>query len=122
MAPKLASEQFKDDHPKAASFRVHLFASLAATGRGHLTDEAIQDAFSPFRVEIIWREKESLPLHPNGMRFEALDASGEIIDRWEVYSAGGGALLDTLMKEPPETIYPFSGIIDILTHCINSKF
>lgn len=120
MAPRLASEQFKEDHSDAVSYRVHLFASLAATGRGHLTDEAIYNAFSPFPVEIIWRKEESLPLHPNGMRFEALDAAGVMKDHWEVYSTGGGALLDTGIKEPSEVIYPFSNMSDILAHCTKS--
>jgi L-serine dehydratase len=33
---------------------------------------------------------ETLPGHPNGMRFTALDAEGRMLDRREYYSIGGG--------------------------------
>ena len=41
MAPRNAAEQYKERHPEAASFRVTLYGSLAATGRGHMTDVEI---------------------------------------------------------------------------------
>ena len=44
MAPRRAAEQFHARYPQAASYRVTLYSSLAATGRGHLTDVAIRDA------------------------------------------------------------------------------
>ena len=37
-----------------------------------------------------------LPVHPNGMRFAALDASGAMLAEDEMYSIGGGAVLDHL--------------------------
>ncbi len=37
----------------AAGFSVTLYGSLAATGKGHFTDKALEDAFSPKPVEII---------------------------------------------------------------------
>ncbi len=99
MAPRKAAEQFLQRHPEAAKYRVTLFGSLAATGRGHLTDQVLIDAFQPRSCEIRWVPETELPLHPNGMHFEALTADGELIEKWEVYSIGGGALL-----EPGETI------------------
>ena len=38
MGPKRAAEQFLQRCPDAESYRVTLYGSLAATGRGHLTD------------------------------------------------------------------------------------
>ena len=75
MAPRRAADLFLKKHPEADSYRIILFGSLSATGKGHLTDKAIEAAFHPRSFEIVWREKEELPLHPNGMRFEALDSS-----------------------------------------------
>ncbi|HLP49144.1 MAG TPA: serine dehydratase beta chain, partial [Candidatus Kapabacteria bacterium] len=67
MGPQRAAEEFKKKYPRAASYNVELFGSLAATGKGHLTDKVIMDTFAPITVQIAWKGKETLPLHPNGM-------------------------------------------------------
>ena len=38
--------------------------------------------------------RKPLPRHPNGMRFEARDAAGEMIDAREYFSVGGGFVAD----------------------------
>ena len=38
MGPRRAAEQYAERHPEARQFRVTLYGSLAATGKGHLTD------------------------------------------------------------------------------------
>ena len=43
MGPQKAAMLFAARHPEAASFEVTLYGSLAATGKGHLTDVAITD-------------------------------------------------------------------------------
>jgi L-serine dehydratase len=93
MAPRAASLSFAKTYPNAQSYRVTLYGSLAATGKGHLTDLAITKALHDKKVEFIWRPGDELPLHTNGMRFEALDKQGEVIGEIEEYSVGGGALL-----------------------------
>ena len=55
-------------------------------------------ALKPKQVDIIWKPDEELPLHTNGMLFEALDENGGLMARVEEYSVGGGALL----SEPSE--------------------
>ena len=92
MAPRKAAEQFLQRHPDAAKYQVTLYGSLAATGRGHLTDVVLGEVFQPAPLEIIWTPEKELPLHPNAMHFEALTAEGKQIELWEVYSIGGGAL------------------------------
>lgn len=53
-----------------------------------MTDVAIIDVLSKIApVNIVWKPKEFLPFHPNGMKFTA-DGG----DEWTVYSVGGGAL------------------------------
>ncbi len=54
MGPRKAAEQFAAAHPQAASFKVILYGSLAATGKGHLTDFAIKEAFDRRPVSIVW--------------------------------------------------------------------
>ncbi len=117
MAPRRAAERFGERNGNASAFRVTLFGSLAATGAGHLTDEAVRGALAPHPVEIVWRVEETLPLHPNGMRFEAISASGEIADRWQVYSPGGGALLEEGGTEEADPVYPDGSLSAILDRC-----
>ena len=47
MGPRKASEIFLNRHPEAVAFEVILYGSLAATGKGHLTDVAILDTLQP---------------------------------------------------------------------------
>ena len=48
MAPRKAAIIFKEKNLTAASYRVTLYGSLAATGKGHFTDKAILDVLQPF--------------------------------------------------------------------------
>ena len=81
MGPRKAAEMFLERHPDAASFKVTLYGSLAATGKGHMTDVAIIDTLQPAApVEIIWQPKVFLPFHPNGMTFAAFDANNKVTE------------------------------------------
>lgn len=118
MAPRNAAEQYKERHPETASFRVTLYGSLAATGRGHMTDVAIIDALSPAPTEIVWQPRIVLPFHTNGMKFEAIDTAGASTDPWTVYSVGGGALAEENKPcgESPD-IYEMTHMSEILAWC-----
>ncbi len=117
MAPKRAAIMFKQRNPEARSYRVTLFDSLAATGRGHMTDIALKDALIPVTVEIVWKPETSLPYHQNGMRFEALDISSRVMDTWEVFSLGGGALGDANNKSKSANVYDSRLLTEILLRC-----
>jgi L-serine dehydratase len=41
-------------------------------------------------LDLLFHRDQTLPLHPNGMRFTALDAEGGVLHRDEFYSTGGG--------------------------------
>jgi len=115
MGPRFAAEAFKAEATQAARVRVTLYASLAATGRGHLTDIAVSEPFSPTPVEFVWAPGQSLPRHPNGMKFEALDASGGVIASRIRYSVGGGALLDEAGKsDGGGEVYPYTCMREVL--------
>ena len=95
MGPRKAAEIFLSRHPEASSFQVTLYGSLAATGKGHMTDIAILDVMQPHApVEIRWQPHIFFPFHPNGMTFKSLDAEGKATDEWTVFSIGGGALAE----------------------------
>ena len=61
MAPRKAATLFLERNPKAVRFEVTLYGSLAATGKGHMTDKAILDVLDEPRTTIIWKPKTFLP-------------------------------------------------------------
>ncbi len=120
MGPRKAAERFLDKNTDAWAFRVTLYGSLAATGKGHMTDVAIYDALSPSgrKVEIVWKPDIFLPFHPNGMLFEALDADSNVVDSETIFSVGGGSIVsEAESPEEHKDIYNFSKMTDILHYC-----
>ncbi len=115
MGPKKAAEIFAERNPKADSFRVFLFGSLALTGKGHMTDYIIMKTL-PKPTEILWEPNKNLPLHTNGMRFEALDNQGNSKDQWDVFSIGGGEIIDEASDTNENHIYPHNTMADIIDH------
>jgi L-serine dehydratase len=116
MAPRKAAEMFKQRYPAAVSYRVTLFGSLAATGKGHLTDRAVLAACAPIPVHIIWQPDQVLPFHPNGMQFEAIFADGSASKPWQVYSIGGGALAEDTDTPRPQ-IYAMRSFTELVAYC-----
>ena len=83
MGPHKAAELFRKRTPQATAYRVTLYGSLAATGKGHHTDMAITRGLAPKAVEIVWRADIVKPFHTNGMLFEALEGDA-VVDSWLV--------------------------------------
>ncbi|CAG8518878.1 12071_t:CDS:10 [Ambispora gerdemannii] len=113
---------------KVHSLRIDLFGSLALTGRGHGTPNAILmgmegetpegvetstiasrvesiynngilnlDGSHPIQFEqkhLIFHFFESLPQHPNGMRFCAFNKLGDLVATNEFFSIGGGFVVN----------------------------
>ena len=119
MGPKKASLHFLSLYPNAASYRVTLYGSLAATGKGHLTDEAIKEVFAEVApLEIVWRPQEFLIYHPNAMKFEALDAEGNTTHHLTIYSIGGGSIVcEGEENSTVGDIYPLTKMSDIMDWC-----
>ena len=119
MGHKKAAEIFLSKHSDAAKFSVTLYGSLAATGKGHLTDKAILSVLAPVApTEIVWHPDITLEYHPNGMLFEAFNADDCIVDKLTVYSIGGGALkYEGMPHSAKEEIYPLHTLTDILGWC-----
>ena len=117
MAPRKAAGIFKKQNPGIKKFRVTLYGSLAATGRGHMTDKSILSAMEQIDTEILWKPDEFLPAHPNGMKFEALDKAGNVRAEWTTYSIGGGDISDTGYRDPSAAVYKLTKMTDILNWC-----
>jgi len=118
MGPKLAVEQFLISYPQTDSFRVTLYGSLAATGKGHLTDAAIIKTLYPYPVEIVWEPKTFLPFHPNAMKCEAIDETGNVTGSQVFYSVGGGEIVEEgSVREEGVQVYDLSTMQAILEWC-----
>jgi len=75
-------------------------------------------------LDLLFHRDQTLPLHPNGMRFTALDAAGNVLHREEFYSTGGGFVVRAAEfgREPDAandlTVpYPFESGGDLLKAC-----
>jgi L-serine dehydratase len=121
VGPMKAARVFLDAAPSAARYQVTLFGSLAWTGKGHGTDSAVllglaghepetidPDAIDDIlaaviaqgHVDIRFNYDRELPRHTNGMRFTALDESGEVVVEEDWYSLGGGFIARGDEPEP----------------------
>ncbi|MBR1682166.1 MAG: L-serine ammonia-lyase [Bacteroidaceae bacterium] len=122
MGPQAAATLYLQRHPEARAFEVTLYGSLAATGKGHMTDVAIERVLQEAApVTILWEPQTFLPFHPNGMKFTHIDEAGQPADPWTVYSIGGGALSE---GEGTETagvdLYPLNTMEEIIHWCQES--
>jgi len=86
-----------------------------------------QMAFSP-RDDLIFVKRESLPGHPNGMRFTALDSDNNKILSRVYYSVGGGFVVgenhtdDPIIAESKVDLpYPFESGEGLLDLCRENK-
>lgn len=83
-------------------------------------------AFRPDRDLVLHRRK-NLPLHPNGMRFRALDAHGRELTEKVFYSVGGGFVVDApgngevaVVPDTTPVPYPFRTGQELLDRCRES--
>ena len=120
MGPRKAAEMFLENNVGAKAFKVTLYGSLAATGKGHMTDTAIIDVLSRANVpvNIVWKPDIFLPYHPNGMKFTTLNSVGFPETEWVVYSVGGGALEYEGMEHAGSgEIYDMNSMTEIKEYC-----
>ncbi len=120
MGPFKCVSNYIENHPEATELYVTLYGSLAATGKGHLTDRAVLDACGTRKCTIGWEPKENLPVHPNGIIVAMVDANGEHVDPWTYYSVGGGDIVcieHPIVEEDTEEVYGMTTMKDILDWC-----
>ena len=107
MGPNKAARIFKNEHPDADEFKAILYGSLAKTGKGHKTDQAILQALSPVSAAIEFCPEPDFPLpHPNTMDFAAF-ARGKLLASIRVLSVGGGDIVIEGRPTPEKPdVYP----------------
>ena len=155
VGPMRAGRRFVDRLQEAgvlsqtARVEVHLYGSLALTGKGHGTDRAVlfglegetpegieldtmaarleairtqkrlklggtQEIEFDEKTSLLFHRMESLPAHPNGLRFQAFDAAGADLMTRTYYSIGGGFVVnegaaqrDELSTDQRQLPFPF---------------
>ncbi len=118
MGPDNASRQFIASYPDAQSYEVTLYGSLAATGRGHLTGETVENAFVGREMKLVWKPEEYIKFHPNAMRLIAYNEQKQELANKLYFSIGGGTVLkegEKLGDKP--MVYELNTFADILDWC-----
>ena len=115
VGPFRASIIFKKRYPEADKFKVVLYGSIASTGGGHGTRNAIEKVLS--NVEIIVDNKTKDIPHPNTLDFYAYKENKEI-GMIRVLSIGGG-MIEIVGEENPlsNNVYPQKNFTEILDYC-----
>ncbi len=122
MGPEKASKIFKEKNPTCKKFRVELYGSLGATGKGHLTDWIIIETLKPAFSEIVWKADFVHEFHSNGMKLMALDDFDNVVNESLVFSVGGGAIvfydsLDNNQETSAQPVYNLTTMSDIIAWC-----
>lgn len=122
MGPERAAKKFKMENPDADSFKVELYGSLAATGKGHLTDWVIKETLKPKITEIIWMPEFVHEFHTNGMKFIAKDKDGNKTKEWLVFSVGGGTIVeDGESRGGTNKVYPLTTMDGVIKWCKSNQ-
>jgi len=117
MGPLAAARRFLAEHPNAERYKVILYGSLAKTGRGHMTDAVLEEAFEGKKVEIVFDFDTPTQVHPNTMDFFAyFDGREPITARF--YSVGGGEIIaeGEILSEHRE-VYDLNSFTEISEYC-----
>lgn len=121
MGPKRAAEYFKQKNLDADKFEVHLYGSLAFTGKGHLTDKIIEKVLSPEKTRIIFDTNFVCTKHPNTMDLVAFKDNKQL-SRIRVYSVGGGTIeIDGKETVVVPDIYNLTTFEEIKKYCIKNN-
>jgi L-serine dehydratase len=74
--------------------------------------------------DVVLHRLETLPYHPNGMRFTAFDQNGNTLLSKTYYSVGGGFVMDEhaasedcIVEDSRQLPYPFASGADLLALC-----
>lgn len=117
IGPDLASKRFRALYPDADRFAVTLYGSLALTGKGHMTDRVIREAFDPIPAEITFDTETVCQKYQNTLDFYAFKG-GVPLGTKRAYSIGGGDILwEGEDPDPVNEVYPHNSYAEISACC-----
>lgn len=121
MGPAYATSIFLKHYPNFASYKVILYASLACTGKGHLTDTIILRVAKDKKMEIVFDYTTKVE-HPNTMEFFAYDENKTQQGYLKVISVGGGSIkIIGKRSKRYKNIYPFKSFSEIKEYALKTN-
>jgi len=117
MGPNFAAKQFLAENPDADFFVAELYGSLAKTGKGHGTDRAIIDAFSPTKTKVVFSDSAIKLEHPNTMTFYAYKNNEEIASKTFLSIGGGEIKVKGEVEQSEPIIYKEKTFTEIAEIC-----
>ncbi len=118
MGPAKAVDIVKQLAAEANFYEITLYNSLALTGKGHLTEEAIKESLAP--SEVAFLTQINLEKHPNTLLIKAYQDDKLLIEK-EVMSVGGGRIIFKGEMDREEMIYPHQSLREIKKYCKANK-
>ena len=117
MGPLAAAKRFLAENPGAQRYKVVLYGSLAKTGKGHMTDKILEEAFAGKACDIVFDFETPTERHPNTLDFFAYSYGNETAQK-RYFSGGGGEILEEWEK-PSEhkEVYNFNSFTEISDYC-----
>jgi L-serine dehydratase len=123
MGPSFATSYILNKYKDIKFIKVVLYASLALTGKGHLTDYIIDKKLNENNVnhEIIFDLKTEVE-HPNTMEFIVTLNNDEVIKE-TILSIGGGSIVttDNRASDVKTDVYKEKNLTEILKFCSENK-
>ena len=118
MGPAKAVNIIKNQYVDADFYEITLFNSLALTGKGHLTEEAIKESLAPCKVAFL--TQIDVEKHPNTLIIKAFKKDELLLEK-EVMSVGGGRIIFSDEEDLEPMIYPHHTLKDIKKYCRENK-
>lgn len=118
MGPAKAVKRVKENYPHLTHYEITLYNSLALTGKGHLTEEAIKESLAPSVVTFL--TSIDLTRHPNTMVIKGYFEDQLVVTK-EVKSVGGGRILFEGEEDIEKPIYPHQSFKAIKNYCRQHK-
>ncbi|MDD4103481.1 MAG: L-serine ammonia-lyase, iron-sulfur-dependent, subunit alpha [Bacilli bacterium] len=117
MGPVFAAQYILKKYPDPKYVKVTLYGSLALTGKGHLTDYALDQQLKFVPHEIVF-DCETPAKHPNTMLFTITKEDGKI-ENETILSIGGGTIVtrDNAYDFVGYEIYPEHNLKEVILYC-----
>lgn len=120
IGPYRIAKYFKKYWPEATSFEVTLYESFAWTGKGHLTDVAIENVLKPTPTKIIFDYKTQVE-HPNTCKFKAFFKDGHTEEMFATSPGGGSILINGERQDTEDEVYKEKNFAEIKKYCEKNK-
>ncbi|HET6876170.1 MAG TPA: L-serine ammonia-lyase [Jatrophihabitans sp.] len=115
------------ERPESVETSTVMERAAAVRESGRVALLGVQDA-ALAEDDLVLHRRESLPFHPNGMRFFAWDGSGELLRERTYYSVGGGFVVDEdaagadrIVEDTTRLPYPFCSAAELLQRCAEAE-